>query len=67
MFLEVYEDDNNQSYLISSWHTELVVIKQDITATVYFLMIQITQIGSQLLITFLARLMPLTEIPTIYS
>lgn len=46
---------------------ELVVIKQDITATVYFLMIKIAQIESQLLITFLARLMPLTEIPTIYS
>jgi len=39
----------------------LAVIKQDITA--YFLMIKITQIESQLLIIFLARLMSLTENP----
>ena len=61
MFWEVHEDDNNQSFLISSWHSVLAVIKQDITA--YFLMIKITQIESQLLIIFLARLMSLTENP----
>lgn len=53
------EVDNNQSYLISWWHTVFTVIKQAITA--YFLVIKITQIENQLLITPVPRLMSLTE------